>query len=100
MNCLPTKERVKQRFAIKTFKHWKVTLPFCVNELFVPSRNTYKTRSHMAFQILLIKSSLGQKSISFLGPSIWNKLSNDLKILNTPTSFTHNYKKVVLKKFE
>ena len=37
------------------------------------------------------KTYLGQKSISFFGPSIWNKLSNDLKILNTATSFTHIY---------
>ena len=44
------------------------------------------------------KSNLGQKSISFMGPPIWNKLSNDLKILNTTTSFTHNYKKLILKK--
>ena len=44
------------------------------------------------------KSNLGQKSISFMGPPIWNKLSNDLKILNTTTSFTHKYKKLILKK--
>ena len=35
-----------------------------------------------------------------MGLSIWNKLSNDLKTLNTATSFTHNYKKLVLKKLE
>ena len=29
-------------------------------------------------------------------PSIWNNLSNDLKILNTVTAFTHNYEKLVL----
>ena len=35
-----------------------------------------------------------------MGPSIWKKLSNDLKILNTTTLFTHNYKKPVLQKPE
>ena len=54
----------------------------------------------MALEIPLRKSNLGQKSISLMGPSIWNNLSNDLKILNTATSFTHNYKKLVLKKLE
>ena len=54
----------------------------------------------MASEIPLRKSNLGQNSISFMWPSIWNKLSNDLKIINTATSFTHNYKKPVLKKLE
>ena len=30
-----------------------------------------------------------------MGSSIWNKLSNDLKILTRTSSFTHNYKKLV-----
>ena len=42
----------------------------------------------MALEIPLRKSNLGQTSISFMGPSIWNKSSSDLKILNTATSFT------------
>ena len=42
----------------------------------------------MALEIPLRKSNLGQKSISFMRPFIWNKLSNYLKILNTTTSFT------------
>ena len=52
----------------------------------------------MALDIPLRKINLGQKSISLIGQSIWNKLSNNLKILNTSTSFTHNYKKLVLQK--
>ena len=64
----------------------------------VPSINIYTTRSNMALVTPLGKSNLCQKSISFIGPSIWNKLSNDMKILNTATSFTYNYKKLVLKK--
>ena len=67
---------------------------------FVPSTNTYKTRSLMALEIYLGKGNLGQKSISFMEPSIWNKLSYDLKILNTPPFLTHNYNELVLKKFE
>ena len=54
----------------------------------------------MALKTPLRKSNLGQKSISFMGLTIWNKLSNDLKILDTAASFTHNYIKLVLKKLE
>ena len=96
INWLPTKERVEQRIATKVFNYWKGTSPLYVNELFVPSRNTYNTRSHISLEIPLKKSNLDQKSISFIGPSIWNKLSNNVKVLNTTTSFIHNYKKLVL----
>ena len=54
----------------------------------------------MALEISLRKSNLGQKSILFIGPSVWNKLSNDLKILDTVACFAHNYKKLLIKKLE
>ena len=94
------KERVEQRVATNVFKYWNGTSPFYKNELFVSSRNIYKTRSHMALEIPLSKSNLSQKSISFMGPSIWNKLSNDLKNLDPAALFAYNCKKLVLKKFE
>ena len=97
INWLQTKERVEQRVATNVFKYWKGTSPFYVNELFVLSRNVYKTRSHMALEIPLRKSNLHQKSVSFMRPSIWNKLSNDLSILNIAT---YNYKKLVLEKLQ
>ena len=87
MNWLPTKEIVEQRIATNVFKYWKRTSPFYVNEMFIPSRNIYETRSHMALEIPLRNSNLGQKSISFLGLSIRNKWSNDLKDLDTAISF-------------
>ena len=35
-----------------------------------------------------------------MGPSVWNKFSNHLKILNTTTSFTHKSRKLVSKKLD
>ena len=48
----------------------------------------------MSLEIPLRKGNLGQKSISFMEPSIWNKLSNEMKILTTSTLVTHNLKKL------
>ena len=70
---LPTKEKVERRVATDDFKFWKGTLPFYVNEFFVHSS---VPMSCMALGISFKKSNLGQKKISFMGPSIWNKLSN------------------------
>ena len=47
----------------------------------------------MALEINFRKSNLGQKSISFMGPSIQNKLENELQILNSTTLNTNNYLK-------
>ena len=76
---LATKERGEQRITKNIFKYWKGNSPFCVNELLLPSRNIYKTRSHMALEIPLNKCKLGHKNISFIGQSIWHKLSNGLE---------------------
>ena len=54
----------------------------------------------MALEIHLRKSKLGQKSISFMGLPIWNKLRHGLEILNIASSFTHDYKKLVLERLE
>ena len=43
------------------------------------------------------KNNLGQKSISSMGSSIWNKLSNHPRVSSTATLFTHYHKKLVLK---
>ena len=58
-NWFSTKER-EQRMATKAFSDWKGTSPFYVNKLYVPSRNTHNTRSHMALPIPFTKSNLGQ----------------------------------------
>ena len=93
INLLPTKERAKQPITTKNFlKNWKGTSLFYVNELFVPFPNLNNTRSHMVLEIPLRDSNISHKSISFMAPSIWNKLSNDLKTF----SLTHNYEKLVL----
>ena len=96
INWLPVKERAEQRIATSVFKYWKGTTPSYFNELFVPSPNRYNTRLQMALDIPLRKSNIGQKNLSFLGPSVWNKLPSNLKKMNTTNSFTHGYKKMIL----
>ena len=58
------------------------------------SGNIFPTRSYIVLEKPFRESNLGQKSILFLGPSIWKKLNIDLKCLSTATSFTHNLKRL------
>ena len=55
-----------------------------------------KTKSQIPLEKRLTRNNLGQMAISFLRPFIWNKLSNVLKNSKTTTSFTQDYKKLVL----
>ena len=44
------------------------------------------------------KSKLGMQSLSYVGPSTWNKLPNNLKTAFSVNCFKHNIKKYFLKK--
>ena len=54
----------------------------------VSTRNSYKKLSQ-PFR----KTTLGQNSLSYLGPSIWNKLPENIKRCNNVNTFKHNVKK-------
>ena len=66
----------------------------------MPSLNNYNTRSHMALDIPLCRTIEGQKSMSFLGANIWNKLSLNKKRAATTVSFMHHFKKDFLSKVQ
>ena len=68
--------------------------------MFMSSLNKYNTRSQMALDIPLFRTIKGQKSMSFLGPKIWNKVSLNIKTVATTSSFTHLLKKGILSKLQ
>ena len=45
--------------------------------MFMPFLNNYNTKLQMALDIPLCKTSKGKKSMSFLGPNIWNKFEKN-----------------------
>ena len=96
INWLPVELRVVLCTATIVFKYWKQLTPSCFNEIFTPSFNKYNTRSQMALDTPLQKTVFGQKSISFLGPKTWSKISNDLKTVLSTNSFTYTLKKEML----
>ena len=52
----------------------------------------------MALDIPLFRTNEGQKSMLFLGPKIWNKVSSNIKTAATTSSFTHRLKKEIVSK--
>ena len=67
-------------------------LPY-LNDMFMASLNNYKTRSQMALDIPFCRTIEGQKSMSFLRPKIWNKVSSNIKTAATTSSIRDRLKK-------
>ena len=68
--------------------------------MFMSSLNNYNTRPQMALDIPICRTNKGQKSMPFLGPKIWNKVSSKRKTAATTSSFTHRLKKEILSKLQ
>ena len=68
--------------------------------MFMPSLNNYDTRSQMTLDIPLCRTIKGQKSMSFLGPKIWNKISLNIKTTAITSFFTHRLRKETLSKLQ
>ena len=93
INWLPIERRVELCTFTIVFKYQIGRAPSYLNDLFMATLNNYNTRSQMALNIPLCRAIKGQKSMSFLGLKIWNKLSSNIKIVATTASFTHRLKK-------
>ena len=96
INWFPVEHRVELCTATTVFKFWNQLTPSYFKDIFTPSVNKYNTRSQMALDIPLQKTTIGQKSISFLGPKIWSKTNNSLRAVKTTATFTYTLKKHVL----
>ena len=58
---------------------------------------TYEGQKYL---VVICRTNNGQKSMSFLGPKIENKVSLIIKTAATTSSFTHHLKKEILWKLE
>ena len=100
INWLLVQHRLELHTSTTVFKYWKGIAPSYLNDMFMPSLNNYNTRSQMALDLPLCRKNKRQKSISFLGTKIWNKVSSNIKTAATTSSFTHRLKKEILGKLQ
>ena len=87
INWLPINERFSQCVCSTMFKFFKNNCPAYVDEMF----STY-TQDNTT-QIFSLK---GQKGLSFLGPSLWNKIDTECKLIANLNTFKHSLKKPFL----
>ena len=81
INWLPTKERAHQCINAITFRFVIKNCPFYLNEIFefaphckIDTKNKFAWLKH-PFR----KTSTGQNTLLYLGPSLWNNLTEPIK---------------------
>ena len=81
INWLPTSKRVDQCINTITFKFVNNTCPHYLKEIFEFAPHCrIDTRNKFAkLKIPFRKTNIGQKAISFVGPSLWNSLPKVIK---------------------
>ena len=93
INWLPVKERVAQRIRVTAFNFFNGTSPLYMSEIFIPHETVQATRnSKHRFKVPLKKTNMGQNSLSYLGPKLWNDLPSELKLSKSKNIFKHKIK--------
>ena len=95
ISWLPVDHRVQQSLNVTVFKYVNNAFPYYMKEVFeyssqgrISSRNNY-ARLKVPFR----KTTTGQKSLSYIGPSVWNKLPSSVKRNINLNTFKHDVKK-------
>ena len=81
INWLPVDQRVQQSLNVTAFKYVNKACSYYMKEVFeyasqgrISSRNNYAK-----LKVPFCKTTMGQKSLSYIGPSVWNKLPSSMK---------------------
>ena len=102
INWLTVQDRFHQSISSSVFKFFENKCPSYMKDIYAPSLLTrYNTRnSHNKLIQPFRKTNIGQNSISYIGPSVWNILPDNLKMSNTLNTFKHNLKRYYLDKIQ
>ena len=99
IDWLSVVQRVRQSLNVIVFKYVNNACPYYMKEVFeytskgrISSRNNY-ARLKVPFR----KTTKGQKSLSYIGPSVWNKLPSSMKRNISLDKFKHDVKKYYLR---
>ena len=98
INWLPISKRVDQCINTIAFKFVNNACPYYLKEIFELALHCkVDTRNKFAkLKILFRKSNMGQKAISFAGPSLWKSLPELIKKTDNLNTFKHNVKNYCL----
>ena len=93
INWLPIRERFDQCICSTVFKFVNNNCPTYMNEMF----STYTQNNNTRNATLKLsqprkRTNKGQKGLSYLGPSLWNKMDSECKSITNLNTFKHSLK--------
>ena len=102
INWLPIKERVHQSILSHVHKSLNNDSPIYMSDMFkTASQSNVNTRQTYSRLIRpLRKTNMGLNLISYLGPSLWNKLPENIKHSSSLITFKHKVKEYFLKNLQ
>ena len=98
LNWLPISDIINQCILSTTFRFINDMGPNYLNEVFQCAAESNRTlrNDYLKLKHPFGKTTAGQKSLSFLGPSKWNQSPESIKKCNSINTFKHNFKKLYL----
>ena len=92
INWLPVNHRANQCFSSNAFKFFNNLSPVYMEQVF--SRGDGNRTTRRSFQKLVLplrKTVQGQRTLSYVGPCLWNQLPNEVKSCKTTNSLKHSH---------
>ena len=107
-NWLPVNQKVHQSLNFTIFKYVNNVCPYYTREAFeyalecrISSRNNrLKVRLKVRVKVPFQKTNMWQDSLSYVAPSVWNKLPNSMKRNISLNTFKHDVKKHCLQELK
>ena len=94
INWLPINYRFEQCISSMTFKYFNYFSSLYWNDVFkLADQNTTATRTSLFKLSETLRSNHGQKRLSYVAPSIWDKLPDFLKTTDNVNTYKHRVKK-------
>ena len=81
INWLPVDQRVQQILNVTAFKYVNKACPYFMKEVFeyASQGRISSTNNYAKLKVPFRKTTMGQKSLSYIGPSVWNKVPSSMK---------------------
>ena len=93
INWLPTKERFEQCVCISIFNFFAKMSPAYISEMYNPVEQSRHTRrSFKQLKLPNQTTNRGLKTLSYIGPRLWNALPTSLLSVNNVNNFKHRLK--------
>ena len=94
INWLPIHERVSKCSLCSIYKFFTKNCPNYFDEIHVPleSNGVHMRLSYQKLNVPHRKTNIGQKALSYVGPSLWNNFNKTLKTSTSLNTFKYNIK--------